>query len=295
MSTRSRRHAFTLIELLVVISIIALLIGLLLPALGAARSASRSAACLSNLKQHGVALYVYANENNDSLPYGEHDNTGGSTDNTDWTIQLLNVMGKSVKTWTDLGAQEGGKSGITNIYRCPAGEEQQDNGGNLHYRQYGAHPSLMPEGGQIDWFKASKIGVGAGAAALRLVPKKITQIKNTSNLLVVADTSQVPSRELSGDSVLHRLGVPMGNNAKAMDNSRSPWLIQNVAGVNYTTIMDTFNFGDNTDTDANAGRIRFRHLSDTGNILALDGHVASESYNSPTSSSFEVDDLFIQF
>lgn len=62
------RHAFTLIELLVVISIIALLIGLLLPALSAARSAARSGACLSNLRQVGLAANLYAGDNRTVLP-----------------------------------------------------------------------------------------------------------------------------------------------------------------------------------------------------------------------------------
>ena len=62
------RSAFTLIELLVVISIIALLIGILLPALGAARGTARSVACLSNLKQWGIATNIYMANEKDWLP-----------------------------------------------------------------------------------------------------------------------------------------------------------------------------------------------------------------------------------
>ena len=63
-------HGFTLIELLVVIAIIVVLAALLLPALAAAREAGRKAACLSNLRQIGIAIHGYAPDYSGRIPYG---------------------------------------------------------------------------------------------------------------------------------------------------------------------------------------------------------------------------------
>jgi prepilin-type N-terminal cleavage/methylation domain-containing protein/prepilin-type processing-associated H-X9-DG protein len=68
-STLDRLAAFTLIELLVVIAIIAILASLLLPTLGRAKENARGAACLSNLRQVGLALQLYVVDNRNRLPF----------------------------------------------------------------------------------------------------------------------------------------------------------------------------------------------------------------------------------
>jgi len=144
------RRGFSLIELLVVTAIVAVLASLLLPAIGQVKASARKLTCASNLRQIGLAIIVYANDNHGTFPQNDSANCSS------WPY----IFG-------DWGT--GSWGGHSNFYReylplkrgayfCPEGRLWQAGTGNEHDNAWTFFPGKPPTG----WIAATTYCYFAG-------------------------------------------------------------------------------------------------------------------------------------
>ena len=93
----NEKKAFTLIELLVVISIIALLIAILLPSLHLARAQGRRVVCASNLRNLGLSLVNYVDDNDQWLPPAEPRDKTDDSSQDNWYLNESLLAGMDVE------------------------------------------------------------------------------------------------------------------------------------------------------------------------------------------------------
>ncbi|EDM25633.1 hypothetical protein LNTAR_25105 [Lentisphaera araneosa HTCC2155] len=124
------KKKFSLIELLVVVAIIGILASLILPTLGKAREQSKKALCKSNLKQLGLTMFMYADDNNYKAPFTSRAWGGRQTyddflSGYDGREQLTTAQHAAAMLSSNTFGE-----GSTDIYRCASDDSAWKYGGN---------------------------------------------------------------------------------------------------------------------------------------------------------------------
>ncbi len=133
------KKAFTLIELLVVIAIIAILAAILFPVFAQAKNAAKKTQSLSNVKQLGLGVQMYAGDADDSFVQSE---TGGGDNYVSWAAAIYPYIKNGDKRTTATGTQV--SYGAEGIFRSPGNPRAAVGGFNSEGAfSYGAHHSLF--------------------------------------------------------------------------------------------------------------------------------------------------------
>jgi len=142
---RTSGRGFTLIELLVVIAIIALLAAILFPVFAQAREKARAIVCLSNEKQIGTGLMMYAQDYDETYPMDQWYTRDTPPIQYRW-YQLVNAYIKNGDTYTTTtgGVKAGNATGGGGVWHCPSFPSDQDS-------EYGIHSVLMPDAQSCPW------------------------------------------------------------------------------------------------------------------------------------------------
>jgi prepilin-type N-terminal cleavage/methylation domain-containing protein/prepilin-type processing-associated H-X9-DG protein len=241
-----RNKGFTLIELLVVIAIIAILMGILLPALSTVREQGKRRSCASQVRQHLLALTVYADDYKGKLPLAE---PGGWL--WDLNTSVVDAMQKS-----GLGMK---------MFFCPSNIIMHNH--MLHFWTAGQENSPRPTN-TLRWLGYCYILKDKGGARTDAMITLPWDGKRGKHWCTSVTDKYASDRELVIDATISEKG--------------SRWPEDRYPNGNFAMVMSGATPGQYAVPDS-TNHIKKDYVPYGGNMGFLDGHVEWRKFGNPRS------------
>jgi prepilin-type N-terminal cleavage/methylation domain-containing protein/prepilin-type processing-associated H-X9-DG protein len=200
----NQRRGFTLIELLVVIAIIAILAAILFPVFARAREQARKTSCLSNTKQLGTAILMYAQDYDEQLPSATFANApAGLWGTPDW-----NSYG-----WSYIFVQFAPYIKNTQIFTCPSATPNMVGPANARYDMSYGYSEYVYNAG-YGYNKLAVLGTNYGVAQIAILADcRFAGIFNDWDSGATGGTTKYPLTNLA------RVALANNNNTPRHDGS----------------------------------------------------------------------------
>ncbi len=177
--TDRMRSAFTLVELLVVIGIIAVLIAILMPALQRARTQAQQTQCLSNMRQIGTTLNMFANEHKGYLVKAWFNSGPRDPVTGDYSWNYRNSPGSEVTwEWSYVLSTYVNKS--RDVFRCPSDPAQDANVNDDFF-----YVVQLPGNGKEGYPRSYRLNISNMAGPFNAI--RISQLKSAAKAIVIAE------------------------------------------------------------------------------------------------------------